>query len=63
MGHISDLKNELVLHVYRDVWSAHIPANLSLKKSPGTNRTEAEWVPGLAWTQEKNLLPPLGIQP
>jgi hypothetical protein len=41
----------------------HIPANLLLKKHPSTHWTEAEWTLQLAWTQEKNLLPPLGIQP
>jgi hypothetical protein len=41
----------------------HIPTNLPLKKSRGTHRTEAEWALGLAWTQEKNLLPAVGIQP
>jgi len=41
----------------------HIPANLPLKKSPGTHQTEAEWALGLAWTQERYLLSPLRIQP
>jgi len=34
MGHISDLKNELVLHEYRDVWSAPHPCQLAPEKEP-----------------------------